>query len=87
MLSYDPAFGFELAVIVREGMRRMYQEQEDIFYYLTLYNENYVMPDMAEVVQQAAPMRQELHKVSWLAAIALTPRKHLPMCICWPAVV
>ena len=53
MLSYDPAFGFELAVIVREGMRRMYQEQEDIFYYLTLYNENYVMPDMAEVVQQS----------------------------------
>jgi pyruvate dehydrogenase E1 component len=50
LLSYDPAFGYEVAVIVREGMRRMYEDQEDIFYYLTLYNENYLMPDMAEVL-------------------------------------
>ena len=50
LLSYDPAFGYEVAVIVREGMRRMYEEQEDIFYYLTLYNENHLMPDMAEVL-------------------------------------
>ena len=50
LLSYDPAFGFEVAVIVREGMRRMYEEQEDIFYYLTLYNENHLMPDMAGVL-------------------------------------
>ena len=40
--AYDPAFAFELAIIIREGMRRMYQEQEDIFYYLTIGNENYV---------------------------------------------
>jgi pyruvate dehydrogenase E1 component len=46
--SYDPAFGFELAIIVREGIRRMYQEQENIFYYLTAYNENYLMPAMPE---------------------------------------
>jgi pyruvate dehydrogenase E1 component len=46
--SYDPAFGYELAVIVRDGIRRMYQEGENIFYYLTLYNENYVMPAMPE---------------------------------------
>ena len=44
--SYDPAFAYELAVIVREGIRRMYEEQENIFYYLTLYNENYAMPAM-----------------------------------------
>ena len=50
LLSYDPAFGYEVAVIVREGMRRMYEEQEDIFYYLTLYNENHLMPDMAKVL-------------------------------------
>ncbi len=50
LLSYDPAFGYEVAVIVREGMRRMYEDQEDIFYYLTLYNENHLMPDMAEVL-------------------------------------
>lgn len=47
MLAYDPAFGYEVAVIVREGMRRMYQEQENVFYYLTVYNENYRMPALA----------------------------------------
>jgi pyruvate dehydrogenase E1 component len=40
-LSYDPAFAFETATIVREGLRRMMDENEDIFYYLTLYNEAY----------------------------------------------
>ena len=44
--SYDPAFAYELVVIVREGIRRMYDEQENIFYYLTAYNENYIMPAM-----------------------------------------
>src|SRR6267142_2455330 len=48
LLTYDPAFSYELAVIIAEGMRRMYVEGEDIFYYLSLYNENYVMPPMAE---------------------------------------
>ncbi len=44
--SYDPAFAYELVVIVREGIRRMYQEQENIFYYITAYNENHAMPAM-----------------------------------------
>jgi pyruvate dehydrogenase E1 component len=44
LLAYDPAFAHELAIIVHEGMRRMYQEQEDIFYYLTVANENYPQP-------------------------------------------
>lgn len=44
--SYDPAFAYELAVIVRDGIHRMYQLQENIFYYLTVYNENYRMPPM-----------------------------------------
>jgi pyruvate dehydrogenase E1 component len=50
-VSYDPAYGFEVAVIIREGLRRMLGEQEDVFYYLTLLNENYqhpAMPDGAE---------------------------------------
>ena len=47
-LPYDPAFGYELAVIVADGMRRMYVEGEDLFYYLSLYNENYPMPAMPE---------------------------------------
>ena len=45
--AYDPAFAYELATIVEDGMRRMYgPEPEDVFYYLTLYNENYTMPAM-----------------------------------------
>ena len=46
LMAYDPAFGFELAVIIRDGIRRMYQEREDIFYYLTVENEPYPMPAM-----------------------------------------
>ena len=46
--SYDPAFAYELVVIVREGIRRMYELQENIFYYITAYNENYEMPSMPE---------------------------------------
>jgi pyruvate dehydrogenase E1 component len=42
--AYDPAYAFEIAVIVQDGIRRMYQQQEDRFYYLTLYNETYAMP-------------------------------------------
>jgi pyruvate dehydrogenase E1 component len=49
---YDPAFAFEVAVIIREGMRRMYERGEDVFYYLTLYNETYPMPAMPEGVEQ-----------------------------------
>jgi pyruvate dehydrogenase E1 component len=44
--AYDPAFNYEVAVIVREGLRRMISEQEDVFYYLTLMNENYRHPPM-----------------------------------------
>ncbi|HKW99775.1 MAG TPA: pyruvate dehydrogenase (acetyl-transferring), homodimeric type [Bryobacteraceae bacterium] len=46
--AYDPAYAYEIAVIVQDGIRRMYQEREDRFYYLTLYNENYAMPPMPE---------------------------------------
>src|SRR5439155_17305702 len=47
-LAYDPAFAYEVATIVRDGMRRMYEEGEDRFYYLALYNENYPQPAMPE---------------------------------------
>ncbi len=46
VMAYDPAFAYELAVIIRDGIRRMYEEQESIFYYLTVGNENYAMPHM-----------------------------------------
>ncbi len=44
--SYDPAYVYEIAVIVQDGMRRMYQAMEDRFYYITIYNEDYAMPKM-----------------------------------------
>jgi pyruvate dehydrogenase E1 component len=44
--TYDPAYVYEVAVIVQDGIRRMYQEGEDRFYYIMLYNEDYVMPEM-----------------------------------------
>ncbi len=45
-ISYDPSFAFELAVIIQDGLRRMYVEQEDIYYYITVMNENYAHPAM-----------------------------------------
>ncbi|HIG57102.1 MAG TPA: pyruvate dehydrogenase (acetyl-transferring), homodimeric type [Candidatus Handelsmanbacteria bacterium] len=50
--AYDPAFGYEIAVIVREGIRRMYVEQEDIFYYMTVENDPYPMPEMPDGVEE-----------------------------------
>ena len=52
LVTYDPAFAYELAVIVADGLRRMYADGEDVFYYLTLYNENYEMPPMPEGVTE-----------------------------------
>ncbi len=48
VMAYDPAFGYELAVIVADGLKRMYRDKEEIFYYITLFNENYQMPAMPE---------------------------------------
>ena len=50
--AYDPAFAYELAVIIRDGIRRMYEQQENTFYYLTVGNENYAMPAMPEGAAQ-----------------------------------
>lgn len=46
--SYDPGYAYEIAVIVQDGLKRMYQDNEDLFYYLTIYNETYKMPAMPE---------------------------------------
>jgi pyruvate dehydrogenase E1 component len=48
LISYDPAFAYEIAVIIEDGIRRMYREGESIFYYITLMNEQYEMPPMPE---------------------------------------
>ena len=51
-VSYDPTFAYELAVIVHDGMRRMYQNEEDVFYYLTVMNENYAHPAMPKGAEE-----------------------------------
>jgi pyruvate dehydrogenase E1 component len=79
-VSYDPAFAFEVSVIVREGLRRMYgPDAEDVFYYLTVYNEPKVQPAMPEGVaegilkglyryQEAAPAAADAPKAQLLAS-------------------
>jgi len=47
-ISYDPSFGYEVAVIIQDGLRRMYADQEDIYFYLTVMNENYRQPAMPD---------------------------------------
>ena len=51
-ISYDPTFAYEVAVIIQDGMRRMYAEQEDVYYYITVMNENYAHPAMPQGAEQ-----------------------------------
>ncbi|HTO45454.1 MAG TPA: alpha-ketoglutarate dehydrogenase [Burkholderiales bacterium] len=51
-VAYDPCFGYELTVILQDGMRRMLQDQQDVFYYITVMNENYAHPAMPEGAQE-----------------------------------
>jgi pyruvate dehydrogenase E1 component len=51
-VAYDPTYSYEVAVIIRDGLRRMYAEQEDVFFYLTLMNENYRHPPLPEGVEE-----------------------------------
>jgi len=60
-VSYDPAYAYELAVIVHEGLRRMVTEQEDVFYYLTVMNENYRHPALPEGAEEG--ILRGMHRV------------------------
>jgi pyruvate dehydrogenase E1 component len=51
-VSYDPTFAYEIAVIVQNGLKRMYEDQEDIYFYITMMNENYAHPEMPEGVEE-----------------------------------
>ncbi|HEV3112909.1 MAG TPA: pyruvate dehydrogenase (acetyl-transferring), homodimeric type [Candidatus Binataceae bacterium] len=51
-VAYDPTFGYEVAVIIHQGLERMLQNQEDVFYYITLMNENYAQPKMPDGVEE-----------------------------------
>jgi len=61
-VAYDPAFAYELAVIVQDGMRRMYQEQENVYYYITVMNENYPQPAMPKGVEEGILKGMYLYK-------------------------
>ncbi|MFI5237778.1 MAG: pyruvate dehydrogenase (acetyl-transferring), homodimeric type, partial [Ignavibacteriales bacterium] len=52
LVAYDPAFAFELAVIIRDGIKRMFEDQENIYYYITVMNENYPMPEMPKGAEE-----------------------------------
>jgi pyruvate dehydrogenase E1 component len=73
--AYDAAFAYELAVIVQDGLRRMFAEGEDCFYYLTVYNEQYPMPGMPAGVEDG--IRRGLYKLAPAPALADAPRVHL----------
>ena len=63
-ITYDPAYAYEIAVIVRDGMRRMFGENEDVFYYLTLGNENYAQPQIPEDPGTIEGILKGIHRVS-----------------------
>src|SRR2546430_17716521 len=58
--AYDPAFAYEIVVIIQDGIRRMYKDGESIFYYLTVMNEPYAMPSMPGDVKEGI-LRSEEH--------------------------
>jgi len=67
LAAYDPAYAYEVAVIVRDGIRRMYENREDLFYYIAVYNENYVQPPMPEGSEEGILKGIYLFKKSDLA--------------------
>ncbi len=65
-VAYDPTFGYELAVIVQDGLRRMYRDQEPVFYYVTTLNENYPHPPMPEGAEEG--IRKGMYRLRASAA-------------------
>jgi pyruvate dehydrogenase E1 component len=77
LLAYDPAFAYELAVILQDGIRRMYgaEATEDVFYYITLFNENYAMPPMPEGAKEG--ILKGLYKLRPSTLLARGAKVHL----------
>jgi len=67
-VTYDPTYGYEVAVIIREGLRRMYEENENVFFYLTLMNENYQHPSMPETKDVEEQIIKGIYKLESVAA-------------------
>ncbi len=78
-VAYDPCFGYELAVILQDGMRRMLEAQEDVFYYVTVMNENYAQPPLPAGAEEGIRRGMYLSRESPLAgAGAVSAKKKLP---------
>jgi pyruvate dehydrogenase E1 component len=77
LLSYDPGFAYEIALIIQDGIRRMYEKGESIFYYLTLYNENYPMEPMPESAAEGVVRGMYRFRTSTLKESRVNSRVHL----------
>jgi pyruvate dehydrogenase E1 component len=75
LMTYDPAYAYEVAVIIQEGIRRMYEKQESVFYYITVTNENYPMPAMPDGVREG--ILKGMYKFKASERQDLRPRAHL----------
>jgi pyruvate dehydrogenase E1 component len=71
-VAYDPCFAYELAVIMQDGLRRMYAEQESVFYYITCMNENYAQPPMPKGVEQGILRGMYLLHIGGRGAVRVT---------------
>ncbi|NQY34324.1 MAG: pyruvate dehydrogenase (acetyl-transferring), homodimeric type [Alteromonadaceae bacterium] len=67
-VTYDPTYGYEIAVIIRDGLRRMYENDENIFYYLTLMNENYAHPALPETTDIAHQIIKGIYQLERVEA-------------------
>jgi pyruvate dehydrogenase E1 component len=76
-VSYDPTFGYELAVIMQDGLRRMVTEQEDVFYYVTVMNENYEHPAIPQGDSVAADIIKGMYSFRKAEADQKAPRVQL----------
>ena len=76
-ITYDPAFAYELAVIIREGIRRMYELQHPLFYYISIGNENYPMPPMPEGPQVKEGIIKGIYKYKASSLDGNSTRAHL----------
>ncbi|MBM3889406.1 MAG: pyruvate dehydrogenase (acetyl-transferring), homodimeric type, partial [Verrucomicrobia bacterium] len=76
LMVYDPAYAYELAVIIQDGIRRMYHNREDIFYYLTVGNENYIQPEMPAGVREG--ILRGLYRLRRAPAVSKRASKNIP---------
>jgi len=74
-VTYDPTYGYEVAVVIREGLRRMYEENENVFFYLTLMNESYQHPAMPETKDVEEQIIKGIYKLETVAAKAAKKSK------------